>query len=217
MIYSLAAYPVIFDLQESTVMTMSERMNILASLPQHERPAFLIIVEEPKRHIRVLWGIEKLPLSYANRTALDGRIGAFSRDIVAGNTPPTISIDEEWWEQEDRPFPTEPKVDAKVSKLRPGDTNIPETAPGANTTRLTRACITPLALAHLLLTAPYLSPAAAYTLLAARLNAWKWDVPLKPLITWLRASLYATCPGVTSLPPLELVDHITVSRQKLQI
>ena len=38
-----------------------------------------------------------------------------------------------------------------------------QAAPGVKTTRLTRACITPLALAHPLLTPPYLSPAAAYT------------------------------------------------------
>ena len=35
------------------------------------------------------------------------------------------------------------------------------------------------------------------------------------MLTWLRASLYAAFPGVTSLPPLELADHITVSRQNL--
>ena len=91
---SLAAYPAIFDLQVSTVKTMSERVRILASFPQHKSPALLIIVEEPTRHTRVLWGIEKLSFSYANRTVLDGRIVAFSRDIVAGNTPTTIAIDE---------------------------------------------------------------------------------------------------------------------------
>ena len=72
-------------------------MNILASLPRQERPDLLVIVEEPTRHIRVLWGIKKPPFSYANRTALDGHIVAFSRDIVAGNTPHTIAIGNEWW------------------------------------------------------------------------------------------------------------------------
>ena len=91
----------------------------------------------------------------------------------------------------------------------------PEASPGAAPISLPRACIMPLALAHPLLKAPYLSPAAAYTLLAARVHAWKWDAPLKPLMTWLRASLYAACPGVTSPPPLELADHITVSRKNL--
>ena len=192
-------------------------MDIIVSLPQQERPALLVIVDEPTHHIRVLWGIEKLPYSYANRTALDGHIVAFSRDVVAGNTPPTISIKEEWWEKEGCPVPTETNTNAEVSKLHPRDTRIPEAAPGVATISITQACITPLALAHPLLSAPYLSPADAYTLLAARVHAWKWDAPIKPLMTWLRASLYATCLGVTSTPPLDLANHITVSLQKLQI
>ena len=89
---SLAAYPAFFDLTESNTTKTSERIDILASLPHHKRPALLVIVEELTRHIRVLWGIEKLPYSYANKTSLDGRIVAFSRDVVAGNTPPTISV-----------------------------------------------------------------------------------------------------------------------------
>ena len=59
----------------------------------------------------------------------------------------------------------------------------------------------PIVLAQLLLTDLYMSPAAAYTLLAARVHAWKWYAPLKPLMTWLRASLYAACLGVKSPPP----------------
>ena len=35
-------------------------------------------------------------------------------------------------------------------------------------------------------------------------------------MTWIRASLYQACPGVKYPPPLELADHITVSRQTLQ-
>ena len=35
-------------------------------------------------------------------------------------------------------------------------------------------------------------------------------------MTWIRASLYQACPGVNSLPPLEVADHITISRQTLQ-
>ena len=169
----MAAYPAIFNLQESDITTTIERIDILASLPQQERPALLIIVEEPTCHKRVLWGIEKLPYSYANKTALDGRIVAFLRDIVAGNTPPTIAVNEEWWEKEELPVPTETVANSEVTKLQPQDTSIPEASPGAATTSLPRACITPIALAHSLLTAPYMSPSAAYTLLAARVHAWK--------------------------------------------
>ena len=125
----------------------------------------------------------------------------FSRDIVAVNTPPTISVNEEWWEKEDLAVPTETVANSEFAKLQPQDTSIPEASPGAATISLPRACITPLALAHPLLTAPYLSPAAAYALLATRVHAWKWDAPLKPLMTWFRASLHAACPGVKSPPP----------------
>ena len=123
---SLAAYPAIFDLQDSTVTTTSGKMNILASLPQYKMPALLIIVKEPTRHIRVLWGIEKLPFSYANRTALDCRIIAFSRNIFAGNTPPTIAIDEEWWEQEDLPVPTEKRQTPRSPRFNRGTQVFPK-------------------------------------------------------------------------------------------
>ena len=76
-------------------------------------------------------------------------------------------------EKNDLPVPTKPVANAEVAKLQPRDTSIPEASPRAATISLPRAFITPLALAHPLLTAPYLSPAAAYNLLAARVQAWK--------------------------------------------
>ena len=102
----MATYPTIFDLQEGDGAARSKRMNIHASLPRQERPALLVIVEEPTHHISFLWGIEKLPFSYANRTALDGHIVAFSRNIVAEDTPPTIAIDDDWWNLEDSLIPS---------------------------------------------------------------------------------------------------------------
>ena len=165
-------------------------MDILASLPQPEIPVFLIIVEEPTRHIRVLWEVENPYYSYANKTALDGRVVAYSRNIVAGNTPPTIAVDKEWWEKDELPVPTKTMADQEVDKLQPRDTSIPDASLKAATISLPCACIAPLTLAHPLLTAPYLTPAAAYALLAARVHTKKWDAPLKPLMTWLRASLY---------------------------
>ena len=167
---SLAAYPAIFNLQESDTTTTPERMDILASLPQPKRPTLLIIVEQLTRHIRVLWGIEKIPYSYANKTALDGHVVTFSRDVVAGNAPPTIAVDEEWWDKDELPVPTEKVAYHEVSMLRPQDTSITKASPGASTISLSRACIAPLTLAHPLLTAPYLSPAAAYALLAAKVH-----------------------------------------------
>ena len=61
---TLVAYPAIFNLQEDKSSSNAERMSTLASLPQQEQPALLVIVTQPKRHIRVLWGIDKLPFFY---------------------------------------------------------------------------------------------------------------------------------------------------------
>ena len=213
---TLAAYPAIFHLQEDESSSSGVRMSTLESLPQQERPDLLIIVTQPTRHIRAMWGIEKVPFSYANRTALDGHIVTFSHDIVAGDTPTTIAISDEWWDCEDRPVHSQQTAATKVSKLRPEDHSIPDEATGAEILSIPLACIMPLALIHPLLTAPYMSRAAAYTLLSARTAAWNWDAPLDPLMRWLRAYLYPTCPGVTSLPPLEMTDHITVVQKALQ-
>ena len=113
----MAAYPAIFDLQDDGGATRSKKMNILASLPRQERPALLVIVEEPTHHISFLWGIEKLPFSYANRTALDGHIVAFSRNTVAGDTPPTIAIDDDWWNLEDSPIPLQLTAASEIKKI----------------------------------------------------------------------------------------------------
>ena len=115
---SLVAYPAIFDLRKDDSSTSAERMNTLASLPRQERPYLLIIAEEPTRQIRFLWEIEPPPFSYADRTAINGHIVAFSRAIVAGDTPPTISISDYWWDLEDRPVLLQHTAASKVTKLK---------------------------------------------------------------------------------------------------
>ena len=127
---SLAAYPAIFDLQDDGGATRSERMNILAPLSRQERQALLVISEEPTLHIRVLWGIEKLPFSYVNRTSLDDHIVAFSCHIVAGNTPRTITIDNEWWNLEDHPVPSQLTAASDISNIKPEDTGTPHVVTG---------------------------------------------------------------------------------------
>ena len=165
-------------------------MSTLAYLPRQEKPALLIIVEEPTRHIRSFWAIQKPPFSYAKRTALEGHIVAFSCGSVAGDTPLTITISNDWWEIEDRPVPSQHMAASEVIKLRPEDHIIPKTSAVVEQARILLACIALLALAHPPLTAPYLPPAAAYTLLSARAPAWNWDAPLGPLMRWIRPSLY---------------------------
>ena len=87
-------------------------------------------------------------------------------------------------------MPSQYTAATKVSTLRTEDHSIPEEASGAERASIPLACVVPLALTHYLLTAPYISPAATYTLLSARTAAWNWDAPLAPLMRWIRASLY---------------------------
>ena len=170
---SLVAYPAIFDLLRDDGTTQpAERVNILESLPLQERPAILIIVEGPTRHLRVSWGIGKPTFYYANKTTIDNHIVAFSRDIVAGDTPPSIAINPNWWDLEDLPIPSPHRAASEVNKLRPDKNSISKAAAVADQYRIPLAYITPIALVHPLLTAPYLSPVAAYTLLLERSTAW---------------------------------------------
>ena len=151
-----------------------------------------------------------------NKTALNGHIVAFSRNIVAGDPPSTIAISDNWWDLEDLPLPSPHTAASEVTKLIPDKYSTPEAVAIVDQACIPLTCITSHALVHPLMTAPYLSPAAAYTLLSARVTAWIRDAPLAPLMKLIKASQFQTCPAVKSLLPLEMSDHITVVRQNLQ-
>ena len=144
---------------------------------------------------------------------LDGHIVAFFRDIVSGNTSPTITVIYDWWDLKDLPVLSQHTAASKVTMLRPEEHSITKAAAVVKRSCIQHACISPLTLAHPMLTAPYLSPDIAYTLLLEISTAWNWDAPLAPLMRYLRASLYQTCPGVKSLLPFDMADHITASHQ----
>ena len=114
-------------------------MNILASLPRQESPTLLVIVKDPTLHIRFLWGIEKLPFSFTNRTALSVHIVALSHDIVTGDTPPTITIYDDWWNFEDHPISSQLTAASESNKIRPEEPCIPQAVTGAETSRIPRA------------------------------------------------------------------------------
>ena len=67
-------------------------MATLTSIPLQEHPDLPIIMDVHPLHLKLLWVINKLPFSYANKTVLDGHIVAFSYDAVTGPTPLTITI-----------------------------------------------------------------------------------------------------------------------------
>ena len=68
---------------------------------------------------------------------------------------------------------------SKVAKLIPAEHIIPKAAEVVEQSYVPLVCIAPLALVHPLLTAPYLFPAAAYTLLLARATASCLDACLR--------------------------------------
>ena len=78
------------------------------------------------------------------------------------------------------------------------------------------ATIAPIVFFLTLLTDPYLAPAAAYTLLSEIAAVWRWDSPLVPVMTWLRETLFEALARVGSLVLLDMADHITVVRHRLQ-
>ena len=55
-------------------------------------------------------------------------IVAFYRDIAAGETPPTITISNDWCDLEDRPLPSQHTAASEVTNLRPEDHSTPEAA-----------------------------------------------------------------------------------------
>ena len=91
---------------------------------------------------------------------------------MAGDTPPTIAINYEWWDREDQPIPSQQTESTKFINLRPEYHSITEEVTGAERARILIACIVPLALIHPLITSPYMSPASASTLLSERTAAW---------------------------------------------
>ena len=60
----------------------------------------------------------------------------------------------------------------------------------------------------------FLSPAAAYTLMTARAVTWQYYTRLIPLLEWMCVDLFPTFLGVDVLPPLNMVNHITIRRQR---
>ena len=173
------------------------------SLTLQEQPALLSIVYVPPRHLQVLWGLKKLPFSYANKAALDRHIVAFSRNVVAGATPPTVTINPNWWDLEYHLVVSPRTAATEVEKFTNNSAAVAEQA------GILISLIDPLTFVRPLLTAPYLTPAAAYTLLAAQVAAWIWDAPLAPLMKCLRVSLSKLCSRISFLSPLNMSKHIT--------
>ena len=58
-----------------------------------EIPALFVRVKHPKRHVRVLWGIERLTRSFSNPSWLYGKTVMFDRNVAEGTVTPTVLVD----------------------------------------------------------------------------------------------------------------------------
>ena len=63
------------------------------SLSLEEIPTLIIFVKGLPRHLRVIWGIERLPVSITNATDTDYQIVAFFCDLVEVTLKPKIKVD----------------------------------------------------------------------------------------------------------------------------
>ena len=213
---SLTTYPCIFDLMKTDTMPEAkDHLDTLTSLDLKERPALLTVVVGTQRHVWVLWVFERLPVSFTNPAGTDGKIVAFSRDMVEGTLPPTIMIKPTWWYTSRKPFVSSATASQALSNCTPAATNIPAFTAANDRAHLPLAALAPLQFVYPLLAAPYLYSPAAYTLLTAQAVAMRWEEKMAPLLTWIRVTLLPSFPSVTALPPIKLADHITVIQECL--
>ena len=183
---ALAAYPKIFDLLKTdTIPEAKDRLETLTSLALKERLALVVVVAGQPRHIRVLWGIERLPVSFTNSSSTDGQTVTFSRDMVEGTLPPTVKINHTWWELTQQPVVSAAMAPQLLSGLSPIATEIPALTTANDRAYLPLASLAPLQFLHPLLAAPYLSPPTAYTLLTAQAAAMRWEDKMETFLTWL--------------------------------
>ena len=114
----LEAYPTIFNLMSEYGGPKSNKHLItLNYLTIQELPALLLVVYVPSLYLRFHWGVKKLPFYFTNKKAPDGKFVASSLNVVSGATPPTISVDPDWWTLEDHPVVSENTADTKVARM----------------------------------------------------------------------------------------------------
>ena len=78
-------------------------MTRYTSVPGHQiLHGKIVLVKGPPHHIRVIWGVEKIPVSFTKATNIDRHIVNFSQDLVEDILLPTIKIPQECWMLHDR-------------------------------------------------------------------------------------------------------------------
>ena len=86
-----------------------------------------------------------------------------------------------------------------------------------NTAILPLDLLAPLQFIRPILAAPYLFSSSVYTLTVEQVTDLQWEVHIMLLLKWPQEALLPAFPSAAALPPLDLVDHVNVSRKILLI
>ena len=84
----------IFDLlKDKGQGTGAERLAKPYIINLKERTALVFHIQQPKRHVVVIWRIKRILRSFSNPSCWDRNIANFARDIVGRTLPPTFLVE----------------------------------------------------------------------------------------------------------------------------
>lgn len=117
---AMVALSDVFNVLTEKVDTPRSRLEKVASLPLADQPHFMVYLEVPNPHIRVLCGFQFVTPSYVSATPKDGKVLAFSGDLRGDQLPTTVEILPDWIKNKDTIAPTVAVIDRALDALPPG-------------------------------------------------------------------------------------------------
>ena len=100
----------------------------------------------PKRHVRVLRGIERPAKSFSDPSWLEGKIVVFTRDVTEGTLPPAMLVDTEWQDLHDTQVVSEAEAVTALLGLSPTAATIQQETAESERHSLPLASLAPLQL-----------------------------------------------------------------------
>mmetsp|Transcript_55556 Transcript_55556/g.166523 ORF Transcript_55556/g.166523 Transcript_55556/m.166523 type:complete len:146 (-) Transcript_55556:2198-2635(-) len=133
-----------------------------------ERPMLVVCLEQPKPHLRVLWGLEHVEPSILDPMDVEGAIFQFTKDVHQKRLPPSCQVKCAWLEFGEFDVPTAAAIDAAVKASQPGEALVSGEVARDGRATLALVTIAPLFLVQPLLHYPYKSPVQSWILLRER-------------------------------------------------
>ena len=141
-------------------------------------PPVLVLLDSPEPHIRALRGTKvRHPVLHEGQCQ---RTGRFARDIRLVRIPDTVVMILEWLTPREVKVPQEADMVVAPARLPPGTPMFPADTPRPERVPIPLSLIVPLSLVHLLMVAPFLSPANARHMMHVDTEATvitQWVIP----------------------------------------